>query len=108
MLFIAFPKGVRMTTAVAPQVVVCPQYQLLLNQCQKALAAWQQYRTHAERASSSTKNIALQLHRLQENYAGAHAQLESHERSCGTCQYVAKIAGLDFESMANALNRRSS
>jgi hypothetical protein len=94
-----------MTTAVAPQVVLCPQYQLLLDQCQKALTAWQQLRTRAERASLGTQSVTIELHHLQENYARAHAQLESHEQSCATCQYVAKVAGLDFESMSNALKR---
>jgi hypothetical protein len=94
-----------MTIAFAPQVVVCPHYQFLLDQCQKALVTWQQHRTHVERASFTTPSVTMELHRLQETYARAHAQLESHEQSCGTCQYVAKIAGLDFESMSNALNR---
>jgi hypothetical protein len=32
-------------------------------------------------------------------------QLESHEQFCQHCQYVSKVGGLDFESMASALNR---
>jgi hypothetical protein len=95
-----------MTSAVSPQVVVCPHYRLLLIQCQKALTAWQQHRSRAERASLATQSVTLELLQLQETYARAQAQLESHEQSCPICQYVAKVAGLDFESMSNALNRK--
>jgi hypothetical protein len=110
MLFVMLPnssKGDPMTNAVAPQVAVCPQYRLLLDQCQKALVAWQQQRTRVERASFIDKRLARDLIQLRQNYARAHAQVDSHEQSCATCQYVAKIAGLDFESMSSALNRKS-
>jgi hypothetical protein len=113
MLFAILPnssKGDPMTNVIAPQVAVCPQYRLLLEQCQRALAAWQQQRTRVERASFIDKSLARNLIQLRQNYARAHAQVDSHEESCATCQYVAKIAGLDFDSMSSALNhkRRSS
>jgi hypothetical protein len=36
--------------------------------------------------------------------------LDRHEHSCPDCQYVSKIAGLDFECMSSALSsyRRSA
>lgn len=43
------------------------------------------------------------IRRLQANYASAYAELERHEHSCRTCQYIAKIAGMDFESLTDAL-----
>jgi len=97
-----------MSTGVAPQLAVCPEYQLLLQQCQKALILWQQHRTSVERTPFARANAIEEVNRLHEAYAQAHAQLESHEQSCRTCQYIAKIAGLDFESMANAVNRRTA
>jgi len=45
--------------------------------------------------------------RLQEEYSRAYAMLENHERHCQECQYIAKVGGMDFESMANALDRRN-
>jgi hypothetical protein len=45
------------------------------------------------------------LKTLQANYARAYAQLENHEHSCQTCQYISKIGGLDFESMYLALDQ---
>ena len=94
-----------MATATRAQTGVCPEYRILLDHCQKALVTWQQHRTHAERVSLAGKSTVEELNRLQANYARAYARLESHEQSCAICQYVAKIAGLDFESMSTALNR---
>lgn len=94
-----------MSSATAPQVSVCPEYQHLLEQCQKALATWQQRRTLVARSPMAARGVVADLKRLQANYTLAYAQLESHEHSCRTCQYIAKIAGLDFESLSDALNR---
>jgi hypothetical protein len=94
-----------MSTAVAPRLAVCPEYQRLLYSCQSFLAAWQQQRTRAERGPMAANRHHIQLKRLQDEYSRARATLESHEQCCQTCQYIAKVGGLDFESMANALNR---
>jgi calcineurin-like phosphoesterase family protein len=93
-----------MIAATSPQLGTCPEYQLLLEKCQKALMSWQQRRTIVAHASLAGKNAAAELRRLQENYARAHALLDGHEHSCRTCQYISKIAGLDFDSMSMALN----
>jgi len=95
-----------MSTAVAPRLQLCPEYQHLLNSCQKALAAWQHRRTIAERLSSTGQRIREELKQFQEEYARTYALLEGHERNCPACQYVSKVGGLDFESMSNALNRQ--
>ena len=93
-----------MIAANTPQLGVCPEYQLLLEKCQKALVSWQQRRTIVAQASLAGRSASLELKRLQANYTRAYAILESHEHSCRTCQYISKIGGLDFDSMANALN----
>lgn len=102
-------KGDPMMTATAPRVEVCPEYQLLLQQCQQTLATWQQRYAVAARSPLAAKRAVAQLQQLQSNYALACSRLESHERSCQTCQYISKIGGLDFESMSDALyqGRRS-
>jgi hypothetical protein len=92
-----------MSSVLASRIAVCPEYQHLLHSCQKALAAWQQRQTVTQRDSFSERN-AREMQQLQREYAGSYAQLESHERSCQTCQYISKVGGLDFESMSNALN----
>jgi hypothetical protein len=94
-----------MSTAVAPRLAVCPEYQRLLYTCQRSLAAWQQQRTRAERDPMAGHRHRVQLKRLQEQYSCACSMLESHEQRCQTCQYISKVGGLDFESMASALNR---
>lgn len=93
-----------MSAAAAPQIAVCREYQRLLEECQKALVHWQQRRTMIERSALADKRAAGELKRLQANYANVYMLLENHERTCQTCQYIAKIAGLDFESMASALD----
>lgn len=95
-----------MRSAVAPQTGVCPQYESLLDSCQKALVTWQQRRRLYEQASFAGSRASEELMRLQTNYARAYALLESHEHTCRTCQYVSKIGGLDFESMSSVLNQR--
>jgi len=86
----------------APQLGQCPEYQLLLERCERALVSWQQRRTVIAHASMGGMSAALEQ-RLQENYVRAYALLESHEHSCRTCQYISKIGGLDFDSMSSAL-----
>ncbi len=92
-----------MMTATAPRLQVCPEYQLLLQQCQQTFLLLQRKRTLAARSHLATKRAASELLQLQENYAVAYSRLELHEQSCSHCQYISKIAGLDFESMAEAL-----
>ena len=95
-----------MMPEVSPHLGVCPEYQLLLEKCQKALVSWQQRRTLVAHASLAAKSGTAELKRLQGNYARAYALLESHEHSCRTCQYISKIGGLDFDSLASVLNQR--
>ena len=92
-----------MTTQM-PRHGVCPEYQLLLERCQQALVSWQQRRTLLDRATMMGKTPVRALRTLQTNYARVYAQLENHEHSCSTCQYISKIGGLDFESMYLALD----
>lgn len=94
-----------MSTAVAPRIAVCPEYQRLLQSCQQALAMWQRKKTHAERETMAGPRVRTQLRQLQDGYTRAYAALEGHEQYCQTCQYISKVGGLDFESMASALNR---
>lgn len=94
-----------MTIERLPRHGVCPEYQLLLVRCQKALASWQQRRTLVDRGAFASKNLAYSVKNLQANYARAHARLENHEHSCQTCQYISKIGGLDFDSMFSALDQ---
>jgi hypothetical protein len=93
-----------MTTAAAPQLGVCREYRTLLEDCQRALVRWQQRRTHAERTGLAGPRASEELKQLQTTYAHACAALEQHEQTCTICQYVSKVAGLDFESLASVVN----
>jgi hypothetical protein len=89
---------------------VCPQYEKLLSNCQEALSSWQQSAALISRNTRLGRNATAELKRLEANYRRAYAMLDGHEHACPDCQYVSKIAGLDFECMASALNlyRRSA
>lgn len=89
---------------------VCAEYQQLLANCQEALASLQQHAALLSRSAPVRHKAAAELKRLQSHYTRACASLEHHEHACPNCQYVAKIAGLDFESMSSALDcyRRSA
>jgi hypothetical protein len=95
-----------MSTATAPRIGVCTEYQRLLDSCQKALAVWQQQRSLAVRHPLATPRMRGQLKRLQAEYARACALLETHERACVSCQYISKVGGLDFESLSSALHQQ--
>ncbi len=92
-----------MSTAAAPRIGVCVEYQRLLDSCQRTLAAWQQ-RALADRHSLGSPRMRVQLQRLQAEYAEAYTRLETHEGSCVVCQYISKVGGLDFESLSTALH----
>ena len=94
-----------MTTATAPRLEVCHEYQVLLQECQHALVTLQQARNLAARPSLAAKEAAEEVERLHASYMWAYQQLESHESECQTCQYIAKVAGMDFDSMAEALGQ---
>lgn len=96
-----------MSTATAPRLVVCTEYQHLLQSCQRSLTALQQQRTLLERRSIHAQQLRMEVKRLQFEYERAYAVLEKHERHCQDCQYISKVSGLDFETMSSALNRRS-
>jgi len=94
-----------MSTAVAPRIWNCPEYQRLLDCCQRTLAAWQQCRTRAERNVLLGAQLRAHVSRLKEEFARANGLLENHEKFCQTCQYISKVGGLDFESLSNALHQ---
>ena len=105
-MLLALNKGVLMSFAAAPRLVVCSEYQRLLQSCQKSLAAWQQQQTLLQRDSVNALRSRDELSRLQAEYERAYTSLENHEQHCQECQYISKVGGMDFESMSNALNRR--
>jgi hypothetical protein len=93
-----------MPTEISTRSGVCLEYQRFLHDCQKALAAWQQQAAFISRNAVLEHQVARELKRLKSRYTRAYTALENHENSCPNCQYVSKIAGLDFESMSNALD----
>lgn len=96
--------------AVSRELGICPEYRKLLTVCQEALASWQHRAALIGKNTNPGHKAASELRQLQSNYKRAYALLDDHEHTCPDCQYVSKIAGLDFECMSSALNqyRRSA
>ena len=93
-----------MKTGISARSGVCEEYQGLLSNCQKALTSWQQQTAVLSRHTFVSHKATAELKRLQSQYTRACASLEQHEQECPNCQFVSKIAGLDFESMSSALD----
>jgi hypothetical protein len=96
-----------MSAATAPRLVVCTEYQRLLQFCQSSLTALQQQRTLLGRRSIHALRLRQEVSRLQGEYERAYAVLEHHEHHCQECQYIAKVGGMDFESMSEAVIPRT-
>jgi hypothetical protein len=96
-----------MSTATAPRLIVCTEYQRLLQSCQQSLTALQQQRTLLQRRSIHAQPLREEVSRLQFEYERAYAVLEHHQQYCQECQYIAKVGGLDFETMSEAVIRRN-
>ena len=96
--------------AVSRELGICPEYRRLLANCQEALVTWQQRAALIAKNTHPGRKATVELRQLQSNYKRAYASLDRHERSCPDCQYISKIAGLDFECMSGALTqyRRSA
>ena len=98
-----------MTAEVSARSGVCLEYQRLLTTCERSLASWQQQSALVARHGIASQTGTNELKRLKNQYSRACAELEVHEQMCPNCQFVSKIAGLDFECMSSALDsfRRS-
>lgn len=96
-----------MSTATAPRLVICTEYQRLLHSCQESLLALQQQRTLLDRHSIHKQLLREDVRRLQVEYERAYGVLEDHEHHCQECQYIAKVGGMDFETMSEAVIRRT-
>lgn len=90
---------------VSRELGICPEYRKLLSMCQEALATWQQRAALIRKNAHPGHKAALELRRLQSDYKRVYALLDRHERTCPACQYVSKIAGLDFECLSSALDQ---
>ena len=73
-------------------VMVCSEYQRLLEESARAREAWSNLRYEVCWAELIPKKTIHELLRLQAKYARAYTLLQKHVHSCGRCEPLAKIA----------------
>ena len=81
-----------MTKQLPAPVVVCSEYQRLLEESARAREAWSKLRAEICRAELIPKKTVDELLRLQAKYARAYTLLQKHVHSCGRCQPLPKTA----------------
>ena len=73
-------------------VVVCTEYQRLLEDSARAKKAWHEFRVEICLALLIPKKAVDNLHRLQAKYVRACKLLEKHTDTCGQCEPASRIA----------------
>jgi hypothetical protein len=85
------------------KTAICNKYQTLLEECERALAIWNEHRAEISESRLVGKEAGDELLRLQAKYARAYTALQEHAHSCSLCQAVASLEGRDLENKAQAL-----
>jgi hypothetical protein len=90
----------------SPQYVktgICEKYQTLLEECERALAIWNERRSEVAKSPVIAKEAGDELLRLQAKYARAYTVLQNHARLCSFCQLVKRLEGRKSENSSDAV-----
>jgi hypothetical protein len=74
------------------ETMVCSEYQRLLEECERALKAWNEHRSKFCRSRLIGKEEGDELLLLQAKYARAYVLLQRHAHNCLRCSYDPQIA----------------
>ncbi len=80
------------------KTAICNKYQTLLEECERALAIWNEHRAEISQSRLVGKEAGDELLRLQANYARAYTVLQNHAHNCSFCQLVSRLEGRDSEN----------
>lgn len=81
-----------MTKQLSAAMMVCSEYQRLLEESARAREAWSKLRAEICWAQLIPKKTVHELLRLQAKYARAYTLLQKHEHSCGRCERLPRTA----------------
>jgi hypothetical protein len=90
----------------SPQYVktgICERYQTLLEECERALAIWNERRAKVSQSRVVRKDAGDELLRLLANYARAYIVLQNHLHQCTFCQLVKRLEGRGSEDSSDAV-----
>jgi len=83
--------------------VFCPEYEALLDNCQRALQAWSERSENARSAHVTGEGIGRQLLLLQARFAKSYDTLQRHVHSCERCVGASQMNHLYPERGLNSL-----
>ena len=89
------------------KTAVCPEYERLMHECQRALQIWQRRRDHVAEEHWTGKQVGDELQKLQANYAKAYACVDLHNKECELCRFAARIAGHQLAGSSDNLPDKS-
>ena len=79
------------------------EHQMLLEECQRALETWNEFRAEFCQFRFFRREAGDELLRLQARCVRAYSVLQNHERNCPLCQKTPGIEGCDSECLSEAL-----
>jgi hypothetical protein len=83
-----------MNDEVTFEVLLCGEYENLLNACQSALEQWNGRSERIRETFQTGEETGRELLRLQARFAKAYTILQKHVERCGRCQLASRI-GMD-------------
>src|SRR5713226_6279082 len=89
-----------------PQYVktgICEKYQTLLEECERALAIWNEHRAEIAKSPLIAKEAGDELLRLQAKYARAYTVLQNHSHVCSFCQLVKRLEEREYENRSDGV-----
>src|SRR5215469_15855708 len=85
------------------ETTVCAEHQMLLEECQRALETWNEFRAEFCQFRFFRREAGDELLRLQAKCVRAYSALQNHERNCSLCHLTAGIELCDSENNPEAL-----
>ena len=92
-----------MSTAQYVKAGICEKYQTLLEECERALAIWNERRAEVVKSPVIAKEAGDELLRLQAKYARAYTVLQNHVGVCSFCQLVKRLEERRSENSSDAV-----
>lgn len=74
------------------EVLLCGDYEKLLNDCQKALDHWNARSERVRQTQQTGDEAGRELLRLQARFAKSYAVLQRHIERCERCQLAARMS----------------
>jgi hypothetical protein len=93
-----------MSKQLSVNIMVCSEYQKLLEGSQRALEIWNERRAEVLHSRLITMEAGDELVGLQAKFARAYTILQKHAHNCMFCLSVARIEGRDSGSNSDALS----